>query len=58
MGVTADSVVHNEAQLRAQLHRQFEIYDQPSSWNISSRDAKSPWNGGQPDHAGGPAAAR
>ena len=29
MGVTADSIVHNEAQLRAQLHRQFEIYDQP-----------------------------
>jgi D-alanine-D-alanine ligase len=29
MGVSADSIVHNEEQLRAQLRRQFEIYDQP-----------------------------
>lgn len=28
MGVTADSIVYDEAQLRAQLRRQFEIYDQ------------------------------
>ena len=29
MGVTAESIVHDEGQLRAQLRRQFEIYDQP-----------------------------
>lgn len=29
MGVTAESVVYNEIQLRTQLRRQFEIYDQP-----------------------------
>ncbi len=28
MGVTAESIVYDEAQLRAQLRRQFEIYDQ------------------------------
>jgi D-alanine-D-alanine ligase len=29
MGVTAESIVYNEIQLRTQLRRQFEIYDQP-----------------------------
>lgn len=29
MGVTAESIVHDEGQLRAQLRRQFEKYDQP-----------------------------
>ena len=29
MGVSAESIVHSEDQLRAQLRRQFEIYDQP-----------------------------
>ena len=29
MGVTAESIVHEERQLRAQLRRQFDIYDQP-----------------------------
>jgi len=29
MGVSAESIVHNEEQLRAQLRRQFEKYDQP-----------------------------
>jgi D-alanine-D-alanine ligase len=29
MGVTAESIVTDEAQLRAQLRRQFELYDQP-----------------------------
>ena len=28
MGITADSIVHDEAQLRRELRRQFEIYDQ------------------------------
>ena len=30
MGVSGDSIVHNEAQLRAQLRRMFERYDQPA----------------------------
>jgi D-alanine-D-alanine ligase len=30
MGVSAESIVHNEAQLRAQLRRIFEHYDQPT----------------------------
>lgn len=29
MGVSAESIVHNENQLRVQLRRMFEIYDQP-----------------------------
>jgi D-alanine-D-alanine ligase len=29
MGVTAESIVHDERQLRAQLRRQFDTYDQP-----------------------------
>ncbi len=30
MGVSGDSIVHNETQLRAQLRRMFERYDQPA----------------------------
>ena len=30
MGISGESIVHNEAQLRAQLRRMFERYDQPA----------------------------